>query len=256
MFLYINHENKAIYLHNPKVAGTYIHTVLEKFFNFTRDCINKTTEEHNLFNENSNLDMLEKYYPCQLRKKGIRRYVDELVKRYPDYFKFTFVRNPYSKMISAWSYGTSFTQNNEQKYLNTGESHIDDYEFDNFLQVGPLECTDYTYFHSFITQTDHLINSENEIDYQFIGRYENLKDDLLTVLKKLNFTDFSFLDTIEGTTPLNYSIKTKPNSFYLTPKNITIINNLFKQDFINFNYTMKAGIEDQNPGLSVNTATV
>jgi len=249
--LLISQEFKAIYLHNPKVAGTYLKKILIKYYKFTNynNFHNKKTiEDHEIFAENSNIDKLiiskeKKFnsFTCQFRKKGIYRYFEDIIKReeYKDFFKFTFVRNPYTKIISAWKYSNTYSKENDFYYKDSEEIHQDDYEFDEYLKEAKETCTDYAYFHSFITQTDHLINSENKIDFDFIGKLENLKEDLITVLTKLNIKDHIHLETNEGLIPLNLGMKTKPNSYYLTKENINIINNYFKDDFINFNYEFK-----------------
>lgn len=243
LFLSVSDKHKAIYIHIPKVAGTYIHTILIKYYDFVHLKNDKTVEEHLEFIENTNLDELydgrRKIY--NMRIKGLMRYMQDILSddKYKDYYKFTFVRNPYTRIISGWKYCLNNQSQYPAKYKDSVENHYDDYEFDEFLQNGPTNCSDFSYLHSFISQTDHLINSENKIDFQFIGKLENLKEDLLTVLKNLNITEFTHIDSKYGNTAKNYSMITKPNSFYLTPENISIINKLFEKDFINFNYPLK-----------------
>ena len=239
MFLYISNLHKAIFIHNPKVAGTYISYILTKLYDFEKIIINKTDEDYINFTENSNLDKINnKLKTCQIRKKGIYRYLEDIIndEKYKDYFKFTFVRNPYTKIISAWNFSTNYS--NDIYFKDSDINHIDDYEFDDFIREGKNNCSDFAYFHSFITQTDHLINSEKKINFDFIGKYENLKEDFIIVLKKLNINEFKHINNVNDK-PINFSLKTKPNSYYLTKDNIAIINKYFENDFINFNYSLK-----------------
>lgn len=303
MLLFVNHEYKAIFLHNPKVAGSYIHNILRKHYNFKLITYNKSIKEHLEFIEHQHLDIIDKIFIVnQIRNKGLVRYYESVFNDplYKNYYKFVFVRNPYNRIISAWSfckkistryflyntfpkkndnkynsynncnscyynekfydnekYETEFLLNSNKyekflkiiddfgmneivKYMNDDTIHIDDYTFDEYLRNGPSTCTDYSYFHSFITQTDHLINNDNKIDFNYIGKFENLNEDLLNILKNIGITKFTHIESKEDT-PMNISQYSKPNAYYLTPENITIINKLFEKDFTNFNYEMKEG---------------
>ncbi|WOT06968.1 sulfotransferase family 2 domain-containing protein [Shewanella youngdeokensis] len=86
-----------------------------------------------------------------------------------EYFKFTVVRNPFDKMVSAFYHFEK--SGNKDKYLNDGCDDIS--RFRNWVRPGDkvIDCSAY------------LIDGDIALDY-FI-RYENLKGDIEQVCKKL-----------------------------------------------------------------------
>ena len=154
----INHDLKAIFVHVPKNGGLYIQNILEKYYNFKT--IYFTRSDHYLFDSDDNKDYnIENYKNISngfinIKKQGVFRYystsnefnqqaqMDE--NKWNSYYKFTFVRNPYSKCVSAF------------KYIVKDE----EVSFDDFLDKKDI-VNNYIYTHSYISQYEHLLNKEN-----------------------------------------------------------------------------------------------
>ncbi len=86
----ISHKHKFIFIQIPKTAGT---------------SIAKALEPHTVapLEEINDID-LTPIKNTTTYKKGalINRMLFENIKKYPDYRKFTFVRNPWDRLVSAW----------------------------------------------------------------------------------------------------------------------------------------------------------
>lgn len=156
----ISKAHKTVFVHIPKVAGQSIET---------------------MFLEDLNLDWSNKQ-ELLLRKKKVtekgpyrlahlkaHEYVDLnyiTQEDFEDYFKFSFVRNPFSR---AYSY---------YKYL--GYSKVCTY---NYFLKNVLERKIKNKHFFFISQTDYLYNSDNNLLVDFVGKFENLNEDIKIVIQ-------------------------------------------------------------------------
>jgi len=152
-------DKKLIYIHINKCAGSSI----ESFF------FGQAIEDH----------------------KVIMDFEDSLgSKELNDYFKFSFVRNPWDKTVSFYNFHKKFN------VLDTSSG------LKNFLLAhpsswmpkngSPLKKTAFTWLGS---NYSHLMRSSNQIDWltdsngevrmDFIGRFENLQEDFNIVCDKI-----------------------------------------------------------------------
>lgn len=101
-----------------------------------------------------------------------------------DYFKFTFVRNPYSRIVSC--YLDRIVQKKSAAYRSllrfSGKSEGYDFTFDEFVSI-------------IVSQSDYEANNHwrlqyadcccEVIDYDFVGRQESFSKDMEKVFKKI-----------------------------------------------------------------------
>jgi hypothetical protein len=239
----INHHLKAIYVHIPKNGGLYIQNILEKYYNF--ETIYFTRKDHYLFDIEENKEFNISNYKninngfINIKKQGVFRYYstsDEFNKmsnmddeKWNSYYKFTFVRNPYTKFVSAYKYVVD----------------DNDISLNHFLEKKD-NINNYIYSHAYITQYEHLLNKDNKIDFNYIGRFENLNSDLVSILFELKIEKIKHHKLIKNNIKINSNDNTSPYVDHYNTLNLPIINELFEIDFKTFNYEMHNDILEFN----------
>ena len=150
----ISEKHKTIFVHIPKVAGQSIETV------FLNDLgLDWETRSELLLREKKNFEE----GPFRLAHLKAKEYVslgyiEE--ETFQEYFKFSFVRNPYHRTLSLY------------KYL--GYAKI--ISFSNFVKsVLPQKIEENHFF--FLPQYDYLYNDLNKLAVDFVGKLETIEED-------------------------------------------------------------------------------
>ncbi len=170
----INHDLKAIFIHIPKTAGTYLADVLHKHYGFKNYYI--TRHDHLQFcrgYDNSIKSHENKIHGTLIYYKTsphCNRIMGMTPEKWDTYYKFCFVRNPYDKIVSGWN------------YVNQGK-----YPFMFYLNK-PFKKNAWDYWHVLMPQMRHIINEKGKVGVDFIGKNENLEEDFEKVLNKLGLT--------------------------------------------------------------------
>jgi len=139
----ISKKHKFIFIHITKCGGTSVQNALEKYggeYLWNRDEMKK--ENHQYMHPKHVL--AEKY---------------SLTKHWKNSFKFTFIRNPWSREISTYFYGKKMN-----KSRGTFEEHLTSIEFNNY----PLHHGN---------QYNWLLSHNGKMELNFIGRLENFQED-------------------------------------------------------------------------------
>ena len=223
--IYINHELKALYFHIPKCGGTNIKRLLTNKYGFIciPDIYNKKRRpdhQREFAGNDYNLD-LPNLSVTSIRKKGVLRYfidnkeTNELLglddEKWSSYFKFTFIRDPYKKFLSAF------------KYLklnhNTVPTHCEQYCYANLRAFFDFRTmiNNYGYFHSYITQNDHLMDTKLQVNMNFLGNIDNYDSDMAAIFKIIGIDSSLPVNNIdENGEPFihNLNIDYKKETFY------------------------------------------
>jgi len=227
----VNHDLKAIYMHIPKVGGNTVKNILEKFYGFkTMYFINPNHSDFSIhdnekiilgtgFTNMSKYGMLRYYMSSEKYNKTMN--MDD--EKWKTYYKFSFIRNPYDKIISAWKFCK------QQKMLDKNISLYD------FLTNRNIHSS-YVFSHAYLQQTDHLLNLNNELDIDFAGRFEYLYEDLNQVLFNLGITEIKHTNFIQENIIYNKSNIDSNYTDYFDISTILLTNELFSDDFNNFNF--------------------
>lgn len=153
----ISHEHECIFTHVPKTAGKSIRSLF-------------------------GLPEFESDYRADGRRIdnafGHKRLVELAEKRFfANYFKFAFVRNPFDRLVSAFFYLIGGGCNEVDARFR--DEHLTAYKgsFSAFVEDLPRLIG----FDHFIPQFVWVCDSRGSLLTDFVGRYENLRQDISTV---------------------------------------------------------------------------
>jgi hypothetical protein len=216
----INHDKKAIYIHIPKNGGSYIAEILSKHYGFQNFYLKRPDHKFFCKNEDYSVDKHENKLYGTLFYYRTSNYINKIMnmneKKWNSYFIFTFTRNPYDRVVSGWNY--------------CNKKNI---SFKNYLNL-KNNVNSYDYWHVFMTQANHIFHNpkNNKINLHFIGKLENLEEDLKIALNKIGIHNIYH-------TPSKKNSK-QHNNFknYYDDQSLEKVNILFKEDFFHFDYPM------------------
>lgn len=203
-------QYKALFIHIPKVAGQSVE-------NFFLEQLNKNREEHGA-------DFLLK--PNTDPKVPVKRLAHLSTQEYKDFnfmseedfnafYKFSFVRNPWSRMVSFYKF--------------QGYSSI--ISFNKFIEIYLPSCLEKDYWF-FRPQSDFIYDDNDNLLVDFVGNIETLNADFSEVAKKLQI-DFSKLPQS------NHSIENglfSKKSFNLFTEYPSLLTKISKPSKINKDY--------------------
>jgi hypothetical protein len=168
----INHEKKAIFIHIPKTAGSYLAEVLQKNYGFKNYYLQRPDHKQFCFHKDNSVKYHENKIHGTIVYYKTSKYLNHIMnmneEKWNTYHKFCFVRNPFDRIVSGWNYCNKYN-----------------IEFDKFINFD-FGSNSFDYWHTFMPQYRHIINEKGEKFIDFIGYFENIEEDLKVVLNKLN----------------------------------------------------------------------
>lgn len=223
---YINNKLKAVFLHNVKCGGCYIRNILLEYYNFEGIFIEDHAHLTNCVDEraasNCKYLFLNQYKGVQTLSK---------------YFIFTFVRNPYDKLYSAYNYlKQELTKTNYERIKSVEENKEYFTDFNTFVK-NHKQVNAISQFHAFITQRDCLSDLSGNIMLNYIGRLETIDIDLLCILNILNIDDIKHDNVLFFEKKINKSSDETFNiAFDYNEESFNFVNKYFEDDFKLFQY--------------------
>lgn len=153
--IYINHDKKYIFIRTAKTASTSILDYL------------------NILNDDGSFNVKYPYDPNHIPSTFIK---DNFPEYFNEYFKFAFIRNPWSRMVSMWKMSI--------------QCHASTPDFKNYVKSIPTlewmpdkgcheEPPREVWLHKYSSMYEFTKGSD------FIGRFENLEKDLNTICDKI-----------------------------------------------------------------------
>jgi len=206
MAVQISHHYKCIFIHVPKAGGTSIET-------------------SSLFEDQRNIS--GDYVGGHLTASEYR---DQFPWEFERYFKFSFVRNPFDRLVSAF-----FHLNNLRATNKYGKKVYNEYilkynrDFNKFCIsfVDNLNINKVTHFQP---QHHFLCDKNGNIIVDFIGKVEDFNRDFNFVKKQINYSGF-----------IGHRLKSKHKYYahYYNDKTIEIVKKVYWQDLELFGYTFE-----------------
>lgn len=264
----ISHKHKFIFLHTPKTAGSSIcaffsqyigdDDILNGWNHSLRNGIPYNHKTLSMVNNKFGLKMISA--AINLRKKDklifdkpiIEYAFREILKKkmgtnsrhatakhlknydkksWEKYFKFAFVRNPYTQALSAWLF-------HEKKWsilndnMATNQKKITKEKFIKWLKL--IKNKKSYYYDKFPASKIYTIDDKIAVDY--IGKFENLEKDISNIKKILKLPKEKF--KLEHTK----KNKSKINIKYYNKESIELVKEIWKKDFELFNYRFPKNI--------------
>jgi hypothetical protein len=196
-------DRKIAFIHIPKTAGQSI----EDLFEFKCDNYHYAGDHHNGYD----------FSHCTI--KNMQSKIDV-----SNFFKFSFVRNPFDRLVSEFFFrpknGVFF------KRLKMKKHSFDDF-VNGVYQYKLSYDVNKSYDESHLYKQFDFIYIDNKISVDFLGRFENLKNDISTLKKKFNINK-------------NIIHKNKTNHYhyssYYSTTTKSMVEKIYEKDLNTFNY--------------------
>ena len=242
--IHISEQNSYIYFETPKVACTTVKSILQDLEDLTQGK-NPLKKEHSIIHNKKISPLLS---PSDI---GIEKFSAML--NDDKVFKFCFVRNPYTRVLSA--------------FLNKINQHngLQNKKISEILKLsGNTKITFLQFLEAVKTQSSvemdpHWRPQTNQlfyglVNYHFIGRFENFNDDLEKVINEISLHCHNKhkKDIFNNLTYQRRGDKTHANSKYNDFYSDNLRNlafSIYEQDFQCFGYSKDFFInkkEDEN----------
>jgi hypothetical protein len=232
--IYINHDKKALFLHMPKTAGSYIAKQLVKHygFNMYKDILYNKRPDHDEVCKTDQFKTTTNNYKhthttffnkligiltyCKT-SEHINKLCNMDEEKWNSYTKFCFVRNPYDRSLSGWAH---LSLNCKVRL-----------PFNTYISQEPTSVSDIEYGHIFMSQKRHMQNPDGTCGVDIIGRFENLEEDFCRILKTIGFEKI-----VHTPKKINFTKKVKNDKIALNLDSIKKLNRLFEDDLMTFHY--------------------
>lgn len=191
-------------------------------------------EKHEKYPNDVHIRHLYKYYyPTE----------KEILGKYKSYFKYSFVRNPWSRLVSCYKnrivLDSDEINSTKSTLLKTNPEFRSDMSFEEFIDV-VCEIPDSKADQHFRSQLFELTGRKDKLLVNYIGHLEKMGDHLKQIAEYsgLPFSDFPKVNTTN---------KRKSYQDFYTPETIEKVRQRFKADIDFFNYEF----ENEAPVTSV-----
>jgi len=223
----ISHKHQCIFIHIPKCAGTSIESALGHLDNHT----GRGGQDHRsirmieqpylvpkAFSSKENIiEVLRRQKHQYFNKVYNHRNQHTVTKQqYESYFKFTIVRNPWSRAFS-WYNNVMCDDIHLKTYGITTDISLNQFLL-QFAGKGMLR-----------SQLYWIKSFNDSIPFDYIGRFETLSEDVHEIFRRLNMKHIPLPHKLEGSK--------KDHRKYYDDESTDIILDIYKEDIDTFGYS-------------------
>lgn len=141
--------------------------------------------------------------------------------RWDKKFKFSFVRNPWDKVVSYYQFKSM------KKDPRFHALSFSDYLKRVYIDRDPLHFSEFPQI--FLPQFDWLSDNSDNLIVDFVGRFENVQEDFAKICERIGKPGI--------TLPHQNAVRRADYRSYYQDKDIEIIANWYKKDIEHFGYT-------------------
>jgi len=174
----ISHKHKFIFIHIPKCAGSSITSSLREYYGYSSQekLRNADLNDFAVFKVDhryGNADYLEQHSTYN----EVKEYFDNNNLNINDYFKFSFVRNPWTRRVSQFEYASRMYKDEQANWAKE-KANVSFKEF--LIKYGDSQLNYLSEKH-----IDPKTPKQNKVMVDFIGKTENLQEDFNTICDKI-----------------------------------------------------------------------
>lgn len=188
-------QNRCIFIHIPKAAGTSVTRTL---------------------------------FRADSRHLNYMDYQRANPRKFKKYFKFTFVRNPWDRLFSAYSFLARGGMN-DLDHAWAGKNLSNYPDFESFVHGWVNEKNIWSWVH-FKPQHWWLCDGRHRIQVDFVGRFEQMDKDVSFVQQRLGLP-------IQPLPKINVTEKAKHATNHYTPETQQIVAQVYQTDIKLFGYS-------------------
>ncbi|MEJ7814602.1 MAG: sulfotransferase family 2 domain-containing protein [Rubrobacter sp.] len=208
----VSDSHKLVFVHIQKTGGVTVHELLRERIPDLRNIL--------------------------ARHEFARRGMAEL-DDWDEYFKFAFARNPWDRLVSWYTMVTTFDKagNELWRYVHDNSS-----TFEEFIHncTGEVEIRKGVYYSFAYNQLDYVMDEHGNLLVDFIGRLENLDEDIQEVFRRIGLE----LETV----PHHNRSGHRHYSTFYTPETEMIVRERFNRDIEYFGYEFERPLALQHAG--------
>lgn len=212
----VSHSHKFIFIAIPRTGSTSIRYSLQKYLHKYPETLEEEAQQ----------------FDPHITASSVKDVMMQQGYDWNEYFKFTFVRNPWDRILSKFLYCKEYLS----REIQNKPYHKDTMDFCKALKTNDFDSAmqDWRFLSNEVlkkTQLEYLINEgdkDNKLLVDYVGKFETLQDDYNIICERIGLSS-RVLDRLNVINHANYRE-------YYTPLAKRIVENTCSKEIVMFNY--------------------